>query len=81
MATTEMRTLSLLSTDSCTRTRKHGTCAEPHETVSHYEHTEKVCPLSLSKSGAVWHSTVPKCRREAEINARLETPPLLLAVE
>ena len=73
------------STDSCTRTRKHRTCAELHETVSRYEHTgrlaKKVCSLLLSKSGAIWHCTVPKSGGEVQIIARLETPPLLLAVE
>ena len=38
----------------------------------------KVCSLSLSKSGAVWHIKVSKCRREVQIIARLEPPPLLL---
>ena len=32
----------------------------------------------LSKSDAVWHVNVPKCRREVQITARLKTPPLLL---
>ena len=31
---------------------------------------EKICSLSLSKSGAIWHLNVPKCRREVQIIAR-----------
>ena len=50
--------------------------------VSHHEHTgrlaEKVSSLSLSKSGAIWRINVPKCRREVQIIAEFETPPLLL---
>ena len=34
--------------------------------------------LSLSKYDTVWHINVPKCRREVQIIARLETPPFLL---
>ena len=47
-----------------------------------YKHTgrlaEKVSSLSLSKSGAIWHISVPKRHREVQIIARFETPPLLL---
>ena len=32
----------------------------------------------LKLSGAVWHMNAAKCRREVQIIARLETPPLLL---
>ena len=48
--------------------------------VSRYEHTgrlaEMVSSLSLSKSGAIWHMNAAKCRREIQIIARLERPPL-----
>ena len=68
------------STDFCTQMEKQTT-AEQHDTVSRYEHTgrlaEKVCSVSLFKSGAIWHTNVPKCR-EVQIIARHETPPLLL---
>ena len=57
---------------------EHRTTAEQH---SHHEHTgclaENVSSLSLSKSGAIWRINVPQCRREVQIIAELETPPLL----
>ena len=33
---------------------------------------------SKTKSGAIWHISVPKRHREVQIIARFETPPLLL---
>ena len=69
------------STDFCTRTRKRQTSAKSHGAVSLYVHTgrlaEKACSLSLSYSGAIWHINAPKCRREVEIIAPLDTPPQL----
>ena len=71
-------------TSVCTRTWKRQTSAESHGAFSHYVHTghlaEKVCTLSLSHCGAIWHISVPKGRREVEKkrkNAPLDTPTLL----
>ena len=59
--------------------------AEQHETVSHREHTgrlaEEVCSLSLSKSGAIWHITVPKCHQEVQIIRQLMRPPFVLVCQ
>ena len=59
---------------------KHGTSAEQHESFTIWAYWPPCWKDLLSvasKSGAVWHINVPKCCREVEIIARLETPPLL----